>query len=173
MNEEKTYSIETIFYSNSNELLHKILKIKEKDLTLRDFGIQTMKVNNIINLMKDDCIEYINNQSSLQIDTKNPIFNKENNNLLLNSRIININSKESNLFLFDNDKEIYNLKNSDITLLNKFFNLIIQPFILQYSKYEFDKISENIKDDFIKKCKEFFTKGKIKKNMEVLIFLFQ
>ena len=113
--------------------------------------------------MKDDCIEYINNQSSLQIDTKNPIFNKENNNLLLNSRIININSKESNLFLFDNDKEIYNLKNSDITLLNKFFNLIIQPFILQYSKYEFDKISENIKDDFIKKCKEFFTKGKIKK----------
>jgi len=32
-----------------------------------------------------------------------------NNNLLLNIRIININKKEINLFLFDSDKEIYNL----------------------------------------------------------------
>jgi len=167
LNEEKTYSIETIFYSNNNKLLPKNLKIKENLLTLRDFGFQKMKVNNIINLMKDDCIEYINNQGSSQIDIKNPIFNKENNNnLLLNIRIININSKESNLFLFDNDKEIYNLQNSDIMLLDKFFNLIIQPFILPYIKYDFDKIPENIKDGFTKKFKEFLQNGKIKNKIE-------
>jgi hypothetical protein len=162
LNEDETYSIETIFYSNSNELLPITLNIKEKDLTLKDFGIQKMKVNNIINLIKDDCIEYINSQSSLKIDTKNLIFNKKNNNLLLNTRIININKKESNLFLFDIDKEIYNLQNSDIILLNKFFNLIIRPFILPYSKYEFDKIPKNIKNDFKKKFEEFIQKEKIK-----------
>jgi len=51
-------------------------------------------------------------------------------------------------------------------LLNKFFNLIIQPFILPYIKYEFDKIPENIKDGFTKKFKEFFQKGKIKSKIE-------
>ena len=162
LNEDETYSIETIFYSNSNELLPITLNIKEKALTLKDFGIQKMKVNNIINLIKDDCIEYINSQSSLKIDTKNPIFNKKNNNLLLNTRIININKKESNLFLFDIDKEIYNLQKSDIILLNKFFNLIIQPCILPYSKYEFNKIPKNIKNDFKKKFEEFIQKEKIK-----------
>ena len=165
--EDNTYSIETIFYSNSNELLPRILKIKEKDLTLKDFGIQKMKVNNIINLKKDDCIKYINNQGSLPIDIKNPIFNKKNNNnLLLNIRIININKKESNLFLYDRDKEIYNLQSSDIELLNNFFNLIIQPFILPYSKYELKKVPKNIKDIFMKKLKEFFYKGKIKNKIE-------
>ena len=97
--EDKTYSIETIFFSNNNELLPKVLKIKDKDLTLKEFGIQKMKVNNIINLKKDDCINYINNQNSLPIDIKNPIFNKKNNNnIILNTRIINMNKKESNLF---------------------------------------------------------------------------
>ena len=166
LNKDETYSIETIFYSNNNELLPKTLNIKEKDLTLKDFGIQKMKVNNIINLIKDDCIEYINSQNSLKINTKNPIFNKKNNNLLLNTRIININEKESNLFLFDRDKEIYNLQNSDIILLNKFFNSIIQPFVLPYSKYEFEKIPENIKDDFIKKFEEFMKKEKLKNKNE-------
>ena len=137
------------------------------NLTLKDFGIQKMKVNNIINLKKDDCIKYINNQGSLPIDIKNPIFNKKNNNdLLLNIRIININKKESNLFLFDSDKEIYNLQSSDIELLNNFFNLIIQPFILHYSKYELKKVPKYIKDDFMKKLKEFFYKGKIKNKIE-------
>ena len=142
------------------------MNIKEKDLTLKDFGIQKMKVNNIINLIKDDCIEYINSQNSLKIDTKNPIFNKKNNNLLLNTRIININEKESNLFLFDRDKEIYSLQNSDIILLNKFFNSIIQPFVLPYSKYKFEDIPRNIKNDFKKKFKEFVQKEKIKNKIE-------
>jgi len=47
--------------------------------------------------------------------------------------------KKEVTFLFDIDKEIYNLQNSDIILLNKIFNLIIQPFILPYSKFEFKK----------------------------------
>ena len=167
LNEDKTYYIETIFYSNNNELLPKILKIKEKDLTLKDFGIQKMKVNNAINLIKDDCIEYINNQGSSKIDAKNPIFNKENNNnLLLNVRIINMNIKENSLFLFDIEKKITYLQKSDIILLNKFFNLIIQPFILPYSKYEFNKIPEKVKDDFINKFEEFIRKGNIKNKIK-------
>ena len=64
--EDKTYYIETIFYSNINELLPKILKIKEKDLTLKGFGIQKMKVNNIINVIKDDFIKDINNKALFQ-----------------------------------------------------------------------------------------------------------
>ncbi len=78
IDEDKTYSIETIFYSNSNELLPKILKIKEKDLTLKGFGIQKMKANNIINIIKDDFIKDINNKGSFPINIKNPIFNKKN-----------------------------------------------------------------------------------------------
>ena len=38
--------------------------------------------------------------------------------------------KKEVIFLFDIDKEIYNLQNSDIILLNKIFNLTIRPFIL-------------------------------------------
>ena len=64
--EDKTYSIETIFYINNNELLPKILKIKEKDLILKGFGIQKMKVNNIINVIKDDFIKDINYKALFQ-----------------------------------------------------------------------------------------------------------
>ena len=64
--EDKTYSIETIFYINNNELLPKILKIKEKDLILKGFGIQKMKVNNIINIIKDDFIKDINYKALFQ-----------------------------------------------------------------------------------------------------------
>jgi len=64
--EDKTYSIETIFYINNNELLPKILKFKEKDLILKGFGIQKMKVNNIINVIKDDFIKDINYKALFQ-----------------------------------------------------------------------------------------------------------
>jgi len=60
-----------------------------------------MKVNNIINLKKDDWIEYINSQGFSSINANNPISNKKkNNNLWLNTRIININEKRSNFFIW-------------------------------------------------------------------------
>ena len=137
---ENSYSIETIFFSFNNNYLPKNIKMKEIDLSLDNFNFSDRLINNVINIDKDNAITFINKYSNLNIQSNNPIFNNENNNLFLN---VYIKEKDRLSCLFINEKEkvLYKLNKFDIKFLNDFYNFIMIPFVFPYKKYNPRKIT--------------------------------
>ena len=58
INNDISFSIETIFFSHNYKLLPKEIKINEVILNLKDFDSKNSKIINIINIKKKDLIEY-------------------------------------------------------------------------------------------------------------------
>ena len=144
---ENSYSIESIFFSFNSNYLPKNIKIKEIYLSLDNFNFSDRLINTVINIDKDNVITFINKYSNLNIESNNPIFNNENNNLFLN---IYIKEKDRTSCLFINEKEkvLYKLNKFDIKFLNDFYNFIMIPFVFPYKKYNPRKIAFSNKKIF-------------------------
>ena len=157
INTDLSFSIETIFFSHNYKLLPKEIKINEVKFNLKDFDSKNSKISNIINIKKKDFIEYIKNQGYINLYPSDPIFNNQNKNFFLNTRIIDENKRENSLFLNEIEKKIKELNTKDIQLLNEFFVLLLKPYIFPYSNYEYKKIPYSVIDSFNDKYDKFWT----------------
>ena len=168
---EDSYSMEAIFFSFTPKLFPESVKINNVDLTRTNFGLKDRIVVNSINIRKECCIEFINKYDDSKIIEDDPIFNIGKNNIFINVFIKhkkerkkkrNITTQKQDkienklcLFLKEKEKLVYELKKSEIDLLNKFYNLIIIPFVFPLKSNKLMVISDLTQDKFKEEISKF------------------
>ena len=151
---EISYSLESIFFSFNNKSLPKKIKINEIDLSLDNFNFSDRLISTIINIDKEQVIKFMNQYCNLKVEKDNPIFNNNNKNLLLNN-YISKKRRTSSLFINEKEKVLPEINDSDIKLLNDFYNRIMIPFALPYKKYNPSKITFSLQKKFAEEFQKF------------------
>ena len=155
INDSHTYSLDTIYYSKDINIFPEKIEFGNKSLTLDDYNINNMRRLCLINLEKNICEKFINSITGININEKENIFEKNIYDIFLNIRLKNANSKESSLFLNQIEKDVYNLSQQELNLLNNFYKEIIEKYINKYGNYNLKYFNLNIEEKFLNNINEF------------------
>ena len=167
------FSLECIYYSKLEKLLPKNIQWEtnefKKNIKLdEDFGINNRKRFTIININCITCVKIINYCSGLNIDCFNSIFdNRNNNNILLNIRILNKKKKEACLFLNQYEKQIYQLNEKEKEILIAFKKDIIDKFIIPNINKNINSL-HSTQNDFFDSILTFAKIHKIDENQKLI-----
>ena len=145
INDEKTFSLEQIFYSKEDTNFNRIVKttndIMKNKLQCEDYREQYFIRCNYINITKNYVMDILSEYGG-KLDKKNEkIFTQKNPNLFLNVLFGKEKKDKTILHLFLNDESNkYEMKDKDYNFLDLFYNKFI--------KTKYYELSENNADDY-------------------------
>ena len=147
--EDKTYSLEIIFYSKISRCLQEIAKLIKLNIYTKENYISNMMRINIVNARKEDLVDIytINMEEEEKIKIENSFFYNYNENLLLNI----IFSKEGKIAfrkIFQNieEKIILHFHEKEINLLKMLYINIIKKYLNADTGISIN--IENLKNEF-------------------------
>ena len=155
----KSYSLDTIYYSKNSNLIPSELNFNNNVLSLENYNIDNMKRICLININKDTCVNFINKISNLKFNGKEKIFDNKCCDIFLNIRIKNKESLECSIFLNQESEKGYLLKEQDLKILNDYYNNIINNYIKKYKNFRMKDITVDIERNFSNFIKDFTSKN--------------
>ena len=144
--EEKTFSLEQIFYSKNKTKFSRIKKktndLMKKRLNCEDYQDQYFMRCNYINITKNYLVDILFHYGGKLDKEKEEIFEKQNPNLFLN--ILFGDEKEAQIHFFLNDEiQHYKINENDYIFLDSFYEKFITS--------KFYKLSKNKRDEYFYK----------------------
>ena len=157
--EEKAYSLDTVYYSKDKNLIPDKLLFNNDELSLDKYNIDNMKRICLVNIGQDNCVKFINKISNLKLNGKETIFENIISDIFLNIRIIDKDTFNCSIFLNQDSEKGYLLGQQDINLINYYYNEIIINNINKYKNYKIKDITSNMEENFSNYVKDFTSRN--------------
>ena len=142
-NDEKTFSLEQVFYSKEKKKFNRIIKttndIKQKKLKCEDYQENYFMRCNYINITKNYVEDILSDYGGKLDTTKDKIFTTQNPNLFLNVLFRKEKKDKAILHLFLNDEiPNYEMNEKDYIFVDFFYNKFIKTKYYQLSQSKAD-----------------------------------
>ena len=157
INDEKTFSLEQVFYSKDKTKFNRIVKttndIMNKKLNCEDYREQYFIRCNYINISKNYIKDILSDYGGKFDEKKEKIFSKQNPNLFLNVLFGKEKKEKAVLHLFLNDEvPKCEMNDKDYGFIDSFYNKFIESKFYESSKNNendyFNKIYTTLESEY-------------------------